>query len=67
LGYKQGSPERFLLQNKINEMKQNVVEIPLVIGGKEVRTGNIGTNIPHLFATNILKEKFVSRISILTF
>ena len=33
--YKIGSPERKELQDKLEELKNNPIEIPLIIGGKE--------------------------------
>ncbi len=41
--YKIGSPERKELQDKLEELKNNPIEIPLIIGGKEVKTGDIDT------------------------
>lgn len=38
--YKPGSPEREELKRKIAELKNQKVEIPLIIGGEEVKTGN---------------------------
>lgn len=37
--YKQGSRERELLEAELNDQINKVIEIPLIIGGKEVRTG----------------------------
>jgi 1-pyrroline-5-carboxylate dehydrogenase len=37
--YEPGNPMREELQKKMQEMMKNPVEIPLIIGGKEVRTG----------------------------
>lgn len=46
--YLPGSKERSSLKNKLKEMQQSAIEIPLIIDGKEVRTGNMGTCIvPH--------------------
>lgn len=39
LDYSPGSREREELKNKLNELKSQVIDIPLIIGGKEVRTG----------------------------
>src|SRR6056297_2007388 len=48
LAYKPGSPEKKALKAKIEELKSKKIDIPLIIGGKEVRTGNIGQCvIPH--------------------
>ncbi|MFW5757669.1 MAG: aldehyde dehydrogenase family protein, partial [Bacteroidota bacterium] len=46
--YKQGSPERIALEKELERQNQMQVEIPLIIGGKEVKTGNIGKVVsPH--------------------
>ncbi len=36
--YKPGSPEKIELKNTINELRSKVIDIPMYIGGKEVRT-----------------------------
>jgi len=41
-GYAPGSPERKELQAKLAELKSQEIEIPLIIGGKEIKTGNLG-------------------------
>src|SRR2546423_1767725 len=38
--YAPGSPEREELRTRLRELENDRVEIPLVIGGEEVRTGN---------------------------
>ena len=38
--YAPGSPERELLKAKLAEMQNQKIDIPLIIGGKEIRTGN---------------------------
>ncbi|UCF36850.1 MAG: L-glutamate gamma-semialdehyde dehydrogenase [Acidobacteriota bacterium] len=46
--YAPGSPERASLKKKIQELKETTFEIPLIIGGKEIRTGSLGEcRIPH--------------------
>ena len=46
--YAPGTPERGLLKAAIDEISSKQVEIPLIIGGKEVRTGNMGKVVmPH--------------------
>jgi len=46
--YRPGSPERTALQLKLQELKDRELEIPLIIGGEEVRTGRMGEcRIPH--------------------
>src|SRR5690349_16496695 len=39
LGYAPGSPERAKFYRRLEQMKAKVQEIPLVIGGEQVRTG----------------------------
>ncbi len=41
LQYAPGSPERAALKAKLAELSAEPVEVPLVIGGKEVRTGRV--------------------------
>ena len=38
--YASGSPERVSLQAKYDEMAAQTIEIPLIIGGQEIRTGD---------------------------
>lgn len=40
LNYAPGSPERARLKAVLAELKGEVLDVPMVIGGKEVRTGN---------------------------
>lgn len=48
LSYGPGTQEKADLKGKISEMKANEIEIPILIGGKEIRTGNLGKQvIPH--------------------
>ena len=48
LGYAPGSPEKQSLKAKIDELKGRQIEIPLMIGDKEIRTGDLGEcRIPH--------------------
>lgn len=54
--YKAGSQERHLLEEEISAQWRKVIEIPLIIGGKEIRTGKTGritmpTNHGHILAT----------------
>ncbi len=47
-GYGPGSPERAKLKAALAELSSRELEIPLVIGGKEVRTGKMGDCVmPH--------------------
>jgi 1-pyrroline-5-carboxylate dehydrogenase len=46
--YPPGSPERAALKARLDEMAGRRIEIPMVIGGREVRTGRTGTAVmPH--------------------
>lgn len=54
--YAPGSEERRLLEAELNRQYNQEVEIPLIIGGKEIRTGNTGkvvmpTEHGHVLAT----------------
>ena len=40
LGYEPGSPERAEVQARLTEMAREPIEIPVVIGGEEIRTGD---------------------------
>lgn len=42
LSYGPGSPERKLLEEELKAQKNQVIDIPLIIGGKEIRTGKTG-------------------------
>ena len=56
LSFAAGSPERASLQAKYDEMAAQTIEIPLIIGGKEIKTGDKGNcvmphNHQHVLAT----------------
>jgi len=56
LAYRPGSPERKEIMAMLDKMSGEQIEIPLIIGGKEVRTGNTATcvmphNHQHVLAT----------------
>jgi 1-pyrroline-5-carboxylate dehydrogenase len=56
LNYLSNSPERIALDNELNRQAGTCIEIPLIIGGKEYRTGDIGEvraphNHSHILAT----------------
>ena len=65
LSYLQGSYERQLLEEELNLQSSKVIDIPLIIGGKEIRTGKTGkitkpTDNKHVLATyQIAGEKEV--------
>jgi len=46
--YLAGSPERIALEQELERQSNLVVDIPIIIGGKEIRTGDTGTvTCPH--------------------
>ncbi|GAB4335194.1 MAG: L-glutamate gamma-semialdehyde dehydrogenase [Calditrichia bacterium] len=46
--YAPGSPERAAIKAKLAEMSKQEIEIPLIIGGKEIKTGKLGKCVmPH--------------------
>ena len=46
--YLKGSKERLELEKELKKQEATQIEIPLIIGGKEIRTGNTGTlTMPH--------------------
>lgn len=48
LQYLKGSPERLALEEALKKISSEEIEIPLIIGGKEIKTGNMGTIVmPH--------------------
>lgn len=48
LQYLKGSNERILLEKELLAQEATEIEIPLIIGGKEIRTGNTDTvSMPH--------------------
>ena len=52
--YAPGDADREALIQKYNELKNKMVEIPVVIGGKEIKTGNTGDcRLPHEHQTKI--------------
>lgn len=66
LTYISGSLERKLLEEELKLQSNQVIDIPLIIGGKEVRTGKIGkitmpSNHSHVLATyHMATEKEVN-------
>src|SRR5437867_11903398 len=46
--YAPGTSDRQALKSRLSAMSAEKIEIPIVIGGKEIRTGNTGTQVmPH--------------------
>jgi 1-pyrroline-5-carboxylate dehydrogenase len=47
-GYAPGSPEKKALKERLKEMATQRIEIPLIIGGEEIRTGETAQSVmPH--------------------
>ena len=56
LGYAPGAPERAALVAKLQELSSRELEIPLVIGGREVRTGRMAeARVPHRHAQRLAR------------
>ncbi len=56
LAYAPGAPERAALQAKLAELSRTELEIPLVIGGREVRTGRLAeVRVPHRHGQRIAR------------
>ncbi len=54
--YQPGSPERIALDAELKRQRETTIEIPLIIGGKAIKTGNLGKvvephNHKHVLAT----------------
>ena len=48
LTYAPGSPEKQALKNQLDQFASSQIEIPMIIGGRNVMTGNLGQCIlPH--------------------
>jgi len=48
LSYEPGSKERQELKAELKRLQETEIEVPLIIGGKEVKTGNMGEmRVPH--------------------
>lgn len=46
--YAPGSKEKEELKKKLTELQSKEIEVPLIIGGKEIKTGNLGEmRVPH--------------------
>ena len=56
LSYAPGTPERKALRARLGELSGQEIEIPLVIGGKEVRTGKLAdVRCPHRHAHRLAR------------
>jgi 1-pyrroline-5-carboxylate dehydrogenase len=46
--YAPGTPERATLKSRLSSMASERIDVPLIIGGKEIRTGNMAKSVmPH--------------------
>jgi len=67
LSYRKGSIERMAIEEELEKQKNLITDIPLIIGGKEIRTGKTGKVVMpsdhnHVLATyHMATEKEVSR------
>lgn len=53
-GYESGSRDKDILKKRLKELKSQTLDIPIIIGGKEIRTGNTANCIiPHEHKTVI--------------
>ena len=50
--YVKGSQEKEELLNTLNEMKNNIIDIPMIIDGKEIKTDNKRT-IPAIYTGRV--------------
>jgi 1-pyrroline-5-carboxylate dehydrogenase len=56
LSYAPGTPERTALKRRLEELSAAELEIPLVIGGREVRTGRMAeVRVPHRHAQRLAR------------
>ncbi len=56
LSYAPGTPERAQLQARLEELSSREIEIPLLIGGREVRTGRVAdVRVPHRHAQRLAR------------
>jgi len=52
--YEPGSRDKVILKKRLEELKSQTIDIPIMIGGKEIRTGNTGNCVlPHDHKTAI--------------
>ncbi|HET7585078.1 MAG TPA: L-glutamate gamma-semialdehyde dehydrogenase [Gemmatimonadaceae bacterium] len=60
-GYAPGSPERASLERRLDAMAAERIEIPVIIGGREIRTGNTAQAVmPHAHA-HVLADWHLAR------
>ena len=45
--YKPGSDEKKFIKKTLEELKSEVIDIPIIINGQEISTNNTGKVIPH--------------------
>ena len=59
--YLPGSPERVEIKNELAKLKSQVWDIPMVIGGENVKSGNTAPISP----PKSLKKLMISKVSLL--
>ena len=69
--YAPGSPERETLKKTLQELKSKPIDIPMYIGGEEVRTGNLNAIHPpheiaayywHIFM-QVMKHMYIKQLT----
>jgi 1-pyrroline-5-carboxylate dehydrogenase len=56
LSYAPGTPERAALKARLAELSRTEIEIPVVVGGREIRTGRIAeVRVPHRHAQRLAR------------
>ena len=58
LGYKPGSPERKAIRAALDELYNKITDIPAIIGGQEVRTGDTGTVVMPTEKNHVLAKYY---------
>ncbi len=63
--YAPGTPERAKLKAAIEELSAKQIEIPLIIGGKEIRTGKLGkVVVPHNHSQVLAEYHMAGKVEI---
>src|ERR1044071_4737059 len=65
--YRPNAPERVKLQTALKRMAGDKIELPLVIGGKEIRTGRTeGAVMPHAHAHTLAEAHLAGQAEVST-
>lgn len=66
LGYERGSPERAELERALEATASTVVDVPIVIGGQEIRTGDERLQtMPHDHGKAIARYRYANKSQLL--